>query len=147
MTVCLCHLEAVFCWKGRKIYHVKQQQYFILKTEEPFDFLLATNNSVPDWEMKMRHKWLLFQKKWNRLISIDEVFYFDPCGQYCHFYFCLLLVSNTYSTGQEILLLGSDGVGTGWCSGKPSRLEWGDGGRYKRLDCLPLTTDTLWLRW
>ena len=53
----------------------------------------------------------------------------------------------SYSTGQEILLLASDGVGTGWCSGNPSRLEWGDGGRYKQLDCLPLTSDTLWLRW
>ena len=38
-------------------------------------------------------------------------------------------------------------LGSGWCSGNPSRLEWGDGGRDKRLDCLPVTFDTLWLRW
>lgn len=63
--------------------------------------------------------------KWNYLASIDEVFYLDPRGQYCHFYLCLLLVSSTCSTRQEVSLLGSDRVGTGWRSRNSSRLEIG----------------------
>ena len=73
--------------------------------------------------MGMRHKWLLL--KWNCLTSMDEVFYLDSCGQYCHFYFCWLPASNTYSTGQEVLPLGSDGVRVRLVQWKPKQARMG----------------------